>query len=325
MILGNVIAELRLGYRTQVATSSATGHVAVCSPQGHAIVLDSKLQEVAGFPLSGKPDYFALSPDATMLAVVLKDSLQVYAKDQSVMIVPGQFACCAFNADASVLCTSRQDGESVFAEYRDPHSLRGLAAATVDDPFGDSDTMVFHHPDPSLFCLWIAAGQDGQILVTLRQRGDVLEATRLTDLVETTPPTFAASGRTFLVAQPDRVIHYSFPAGEKLAEFNWEDEEDSLAEHLHFAGENRAIINTTEGRMLMLDVPGLTLLDEFAVAGHEPRPIRDCYPSLSSEEGIGTDLQSFQPCGKNSFVSTHSVAGQTPSTSTDLLVVWKPS
>jgi hypothetical protein len=139
-------------------------------------------------------------------------------------------------------------------------------------------------------------------------RGGKLTTARLTGLKDMTPPAFSPTGDSFLVVDDvdGKLRHYSFPDGRSLSELSWKDEEDPLAEQLHFVDRTTALVCSNNKRLHLVDVPSLQIVDELAVEGHPSRPLKDLYsPALKDDAGWGTDLFVFEPCRAGTFVSIH--------------------
>ena len=77
---------------------------------------------------------------------------------------------------------------------------------------------------------------------------------------------------------------------------SWDDD-NPLAESLAYLNEHQALVGTGEGRIFLLDIDLMQVVDEVAIEGHEPRPVGHYYPGLAKETGLATDISLFDRFG----------------------------
>jgi hypothetical protein len=117
-----------------------------------------------------------------------------------------------------------------------------------------------------------------------------------------------SDGASFVaVVDAAEVRHYSYPGGRLLASIPWpdDDEQDQIGDGVFFIGSERAIVESNQGRMYVLDLRRGAITQEVAVAGHEPRLVPELYPTLSTETGLCTDLSFVISIGGGQFLSVH--------------------
>jgi hypothetical protein len=263
-------------------------------------------------PEAWKVESLAISPTGGRISVVVEDGrrlsllrtpdLQVLAR------LEGAFCSSAFSRDERVLWAVVRNGPAeAVLEARDGTSIQVIGSAPVADPFRDSYFHPVPHPiDPTRLVVWAAAGQDGQCAYRAAWADRTVRVERLAEMKECTLPAFSRSGdRLVMLCDEGELRHYTFPDGSLLGRMPWPfDEEDSeRGDYALFAGDRRALFPTNEHRMHLVDLERMQVIDEVAVAGHEPRPARELY--RLDEDGLCTDLEVIVSLGADAFLSSH--------------------
>ena len=171
-----------------------------------------------------------------------------------------------------------------------------ISKSVVHDPFGESSCS-FHTTNwPGRLALWLAAGQDGQIVYWLHASPDGFTWDQEVVLQNTTPPAFCADGSTFLVCDEcGGIAQYDYATGRKLGPtVRSPDEDGRFAESHCYLDSDRAIAATNEGRVFLIDTRRMAIVDEVVVEGHEPRPIHEYYPTLKDSDELATDISWFK-------------------------------
>jgi WD40 repeat protein len=327
LLLADVIAETRLSHRAYYfAVGQRTPLMIAARQDGVATIVPANA-EPRECRFEGGLQGLAVSPDGKRVMLVHDGSLSVQdvATGEVIARVDGSFGAAAYSANGLVACTARVPEEGVVrAEIRDAATMRVLGAVDVEDPFGDSGLSLTAHPFRPEFCLWIAAGQDGQSLAAISWDGVKVTERPVTDLSQVTPPAFSPDGATVLVtSDPDELLRFTWPGGELISSFEWPDEDDCPAEYMAFVDQETAIVLSCDNRLYLVDVSGGAVQAEIAVPAHLPRPTNELYPVLADETKLVSDLGSFHALGGGEFVSVHRQSPAAHDEWRDTLIHWK--
>jgi len=183
---------------------------------------------------------------------------------------------------------------------------------------------LFGYPSEDRIALWVAGGQDGQCLYWCHYDGSKLVVERFPDLTDTAPPSFDRSGKRFLVVSGGSVRLYKYPNGPELGRIAWLLEDDPPAETVSFLGDRHAVVHSGNGRLFLIDLRQMQIVEEISICGHEPRPVRELYLNLQDDLDLCSDLSTFMPLQSGGFLSIHQ---ELPSKSIadwrDQLLTWK--
>ncbi|MEG3932917.1 MULTISPECIES: hypothetical protein [unclassified Microcoleus] len=229
------------------------------------------------------------------------------------------FQDCWFDADGvRFWCMKLIEGGEVEIQIRDTNSWQIQRQLLLEDPFCWSSFSFHPHPENQILALWAAAGQDGQQIYWLYDDGTEIHAVEVPCPDDTGPPEFHPAGGEFVVVHDcDRQIsRFSFPECNLLGicECPCPDSDDRFS-YSTYLSDDRLLINTGNGRMYLIDIEKMEMLDELILSGHEPRPSQELYPNLKDvEEGLCSDLDRFYRFDSDSILSVHS---QLPSQEAD--------
>ena len=135
----------------------------------------------------------------------------------------------------------------------------------MPDPFGGSSGSFFPTPDRNTVALWIAAGQDGQIINWLNKL-DGVSSVEESQLIETTPPEFSVSGKEFLVVAPFSIRRYGFPDVIEAGRCSGTSlEDDGFSSSLAWIDDQSALVATHECRLFRIELQSMTLADEVKI------------------------------------------------------------
>ena len=331
MITVRPSAELALDHRAYHRLAvAASGHVLAASEKGHCSLVGPDFSLSKSFHLSEPPTSIALAPAGDRMAVTTPNGtriLDVFTQN-TVTTFSGPFECVAFSLDGGILWSLRRlNDDLVSAEVRDCQTWSLVTQAELHDPFGESSFYIDFHPRGEYVSIWAAAGQDGQAIFFARANRTSVEITRLADVNQTTPPNFYRDGSSFLILGDcnNELRHYSFPDCAVLGAVRC-PEDDFVGDDAQFVGDHQALMQASESRLYLVDLRTYSIVDEVAIAGHEPRPIPQLYPTLKDDTGIGSDLCFFQQLRQGTFISVHhrllqSAYGEWK----DLLLTWDGS
>lgn len=209
------------------------------------------------------------------------------------------FDGCLFTDDGQFLwCSAPLSGREIEIQLRETKGWSIVAKTIIQEPFRKSSTS-FHRANGEVTTLWAASGQEGQQVFWMTHGTDWCRATAEPCLRDTVPPAFSPGGREFLVVDDGRCLcRYEYPPRTPIGSCETPDgEDDPFAEWIHYLDDHRAIAKTFNSRILLADVPNMRILDEIALAGHEPRPIEHYYPTLRGDQQLCTDISYFVCCG----------------------------
>ena len=229
-----------------------------------------------------------------------------------------------FLTDSFLWTVTRLDNETSAIEVREVNQWITIARAEVDDPFGDSAFTFFLHPETDHVVLWGAAGQDGQCLYWVHYSGQSISVERFPGLDDTTPPAFDLEGRLFLVVCGWNLRLYEYPSGPELGRLTWPYEDDAPAGYVSFVGQDFALVLSDEGRLFLIHVRTMSIVDEIAIEGHGPKSVAELYPTLRHERGLCSDMSSFLALPNGEFLSVHrELPAKIDSSTPDKMLFWR--
>ena len=302
-------ASTDLGHRAfHLAASSHGECVVALAPDGHGSVVDRGVRRA--FSVPEKPNQIALDPLGRLLTVASDRGLLLLDTSNGAVIAreAGAFQGCHFSGTDTLWAVRAPEKQRAVLELRESRSLRINLQQWVPDPFGHSSFMLFPNPGPLAVSVWVAAGQDGQCLFWASGEAGMVSVRPFADLTGVCPPDFAFDGASMVaVVDAAEVRHYSYPEGRLLATIPWpaDDGADQVPDAAFFIGPARAIVESSEGRIHIVDLRRAVVSEELVVAGHSPRPVPELYPTLANETGLGSDLAFVVPLGGGRFLSVH--------------------
>jgi hypothetical protein len=302
---------------------SSTGLLALCAKDGVCRVFDSGLvQDICGL-LPGIEE-LSFSPRGDVLCGVASVGIELVSAETGVTLrsLAGDFVSARYDArQATLWSISLTDDENrKLLEIRDANSFDVLATVLIDDPYGESHFGLYPHPTVAGMVVWIAAAQDGQQCLWAERTSDGILVRPLTAHSDTTPPAFHESGQEFLlITRDDRyrgiLERISFPECRVLGSFAWPntgDEADDplgLADNqigydVNYLSDHYALLQSENGRAVVVELATMRVVDELVIAGHEPIPTRQVYPTLN-RDGVTGDLEGVYPLGGGMCATVH--------------------
>jgi len=327
MISVSPITVTELDHRALFVAVADSGHVAALSKEGIGSLIAEDHLTMSRFELGFEVLGTTISPDGKRLTLLERTTMSLVALPDLVeeVCVDDIVESCMFSSSGAWLWSaSHDDSDTAVLEVRDRKTGDIIVRTEVPDPFGSSSLMLFRHPREDCVALWVAAGQDGQCLYWGNYDGSKLTAQRFPDLTDITPPSFDRSGRRFLVVSDDSVRLYEYPAGPELGRMVWPLENDPPAETVTFVGDEHAVVHSGNGRLFLISLRQMEVVEEIIIRGHEPRPVHEIYPNLPRDHDLCSDLSTFLPLPSGEFLSIHR---ELPSASIsdwrDQLITWK--
>lgn len=326
MIVATPHTTAALGHRALHVAAANSGHIVALSKDGLGSLIAPDHVTATRFQLGFQVAGTAISPDGKRLALLEDIGMSMVALPDLVeeVRVADIVEACLFSSSGSWLWSaSHANSNTAVLEIRDPTTGSVIVRTEVPDPFGSSSLMLFRYPTEDRVALWVAAGQDGQCLYWGNYDGSKLTTQRFLDLTDTTPPSFDRSGDRFLVVSGGGVRLYAYPGGPELGRVVWPLDDDPPAETISFVDNEHAMVHSGNGRLFLIDLRQMQVMEEISIRGHEPRPVHELYPNLQRDQELCSDLSTFLPLASGEFLSIHR---ELPSASIvdwrDQLITW---
>lgn len=264
-----LLRDVHLSHEARFTACASSGAVAALSLEGVGSLISADFQTVKDFTASARPRAAALSPAGTELAIVAPDGIRFLstATFEIVHRLNDAFMSCLYGRENLVWTCSRFTARAVVLKAWEPGSWTPIAQAKVADPYGDSEVSLFAHPDKNSVVLWAAAGQDGQCLLWATLTGSAITVTRFRPLNDTCPPSFSPNGEEFLVTSACTLRRYTYPKGPLkgcLKAGRRGDEDDAIGYSVSYIDAVHAVVTTMGGRLLLVNLAGMSVMDEVA-------------------------------------------------------------
>lgn len=263
------------------------------------VVVDRDLQVCATHPLAVADA--ALSDDGGWLVIADATGLRaVDATGTTRWHADGAGLACLLH-DEVVWTAQRLDRDHVELALRGRLDGEVRRSVRLVDRFHDATVWLLAGPRPGTVVVWFAAGQDGQACVLVSDAGAALVATAVPP-DHACPPAFAPSGDAYLAVCGGRLELRAWPGGEVLDECRWggEGEDDVAAEvdgtelpgdHVDYLPGGYGVWSSQHGRLYVLDLAGLFVVDEVVIDGHPLVPAHVRYPTLVGDDAPCSDFQ----------------------------------
>ena len=218
----------------------------------------------------------------------------------------GTFLACRHTADGRGLWAAMLDGAKVWVTLRAPDTGAIHLAVAIDDPFGGSAAELSLHADARAVVVWLAAGQDGQAAFFVREDGAGAITTEIAPR-DRSSPVFVTAGDSYLSVGDDLLEYRIWPSGEILDELEWAGEDDDPDDHggraaVYLPG-GFATWPSAYGRLHVVDLTAMVVVDELVLAGHPLQPLETLHPLLAGERTPATDFEYAEP-GPDGLVLT---------------------
>lgn len=304
------ITEVKLSHRAWPVAVAESGHIAALSKDGRGTLLAPDHTTPRSLKVPADASDAALSATGDVLAVTARGKLvlistttlrPVYRLDDSIE------ACC-FLPSGALWTVARWDEDSAAVEVRQPDTWKVAARTELKDPFGNSSFMVRPHPDGAHVAILAAAGQDGQSLFWVHRDGSDVRVDRFPRIEDTRLPSFLPSGKQFLaICDGNELRRYKFPLGPLVGKMTWpfDDMENQIGDRVACVDSGRALLDSLEYGLYLVDLRKMVITDEVCLSGHEPRPAAEVYPKLRNGGRPCYDLSHFAPLPTGGFVSIH--------------------
>ena len=214
-------------------------------------------------------------------------------------VTPG-YADCRFDESGRYLwCVANLTEDQVEVQLRETDSWSVVSRVLVDDPFGDgSSAMLLPTMEPGTLSLSLTEAGSGTYVYWVTRHGVHIRCSPEPCCYCDSPPVFSPSGGEFLVIEFKGVQRFRYPVVQLVgvceSPFGGDD---PSPDWLCYLDDRRALVGSIDGRIALLDTPTMRVVNELTIEGHEPRPVAEYYPTLTSNGELCTDLSSFTRLG----------------------------
>jgi hypothetical protein len=223
-----------------------------------------------------KPILAVLEGESDKISIVTLDG-----KTLSAWVHPCCEDCCFDENGDFLLSVGHGSRHTVEIQSHETNRWSKVSSADVEDPFGESSCLFSPIGVAGGMSLWLAAGQNGQRVYWLSNDASGVRADLESTLKNTGPSWFSPRGDEFLIiTEMHAVQRYQYPQVRLLGEWpGLDDELDMLGMYLCYLDQSSALVNTDQGRLLVLDLNtmGVTEAIAFSTASGEEkgREMRD--------------------------------------------------
>jgi hypothetical protein len=291
------VATATLDARAYFARSW-TGGWSIATESKDVLVLDVNLDVLARIDVGTKPEDIAMTSTGTVLVVASSQTLSAVETrgGRPTWTARGNFIGCRTLDSRSIWAAEGRDDE-IELSLRDVATGEVIRTSRVADPFRGSAAMFFAHPDDRSTVVWVAAGQDGQTAYLVSNTEARIEATELAPR-DRLPPIFLADSGSYLSAGDELLEQYRWPDGQRLGAARWPNANESDDQDLDAAGSDVQIIpggyatwSSSNGRIYIVDLAEMRIVDELTIAGHPVRTVEQLYPTLRGDQTPCTDFE----------------------------------
>ncbi len=302
------LAELKLAHLAYFL--EATPHaktIAAASHKGDVSVLNENLMTLysynIGFPIAN----LTISPDGQILAATSKNGQLIVFQIDGKVIFEEKIGKnesevdygCLFSIDGTKLWGIAENTEGqILIQYRETESWQVLKQALLPNVDLYSYLSLISHPKSEIICVCEAAGQDGAWIYWVWDDAEI-RVQEIAELEEAAPPEFHPEGKEFLAYyyNTGHLFRYSFPDCYWMGAATLDiGEDDFISFHQCYLSNDRAIVKSENGRLFIITLDNMDIIDEIILQGYEP---------CREKDYIYTDLSVFKSVGENRILSKH--------------------
>lgn len=308
------LIELQLPHIATYLAAPDGKIIVEATSQGQISVMNENLNYLYSYNLAYLITALTISPDGKMLAI--KDDkarLIVFQIDGKVIFeeashnqrYKGKYGCI-FSADGKLWDVIVDAGGEVLIQYRETQHWEVLKYAFLPTDDQERYFTLTAHPQNQVINIWEAAGQEGTWNHWVWDDDIEMRVVEIEQLEDAIIPEFHPSGKEFLILNDSesRLCRYSFPDCNLMESITLEfleQESDYLSYNTCYLSNDKAIVQSKNGRLFMVALNSMEVIDEIIIQGHEPREF-----NLQDEENyIASDLSWFKNLGENKIISTH--------------------
>lgn len=304
--------DVQLEHGAYFLAVAGSGHIAAIDANGQGSLLDPSTAACSRFQLCDQSMGLALSTQGELIAACNEKELRVIrATGEQVGRASGSTQGVAFSRGDSLLWSGLvASTTSVRVVVRDVPTFRVVSEVEVPDPFGHSVWMLLNRPADDSVVLCGVWPHGGRVLFHLSLDGAVVRVAQVPGFDGLMPPAFDATGGRFLDAGNDRVRQREFPGGAVLGEMRWRPDTDWVGDFTCYATPDHAVMASGQGRLHLLRLRDMQLIDELVVRGHEPRLASTLFEQPTKPDGLCGDAHWMQSHPAGGLVSAHHELGR---------------
>jgi hypothetical protein len=257
--------------------------------------LSGVLGSLEGAPDKLSPWQVSFHPKEPRYAVVTDDGL-VSADLESGWrwIHKGEFSSGTVlhaRAGDRLWAAERIDADTINASLIDEASGHTVASLRLDDRLGDTGLRLTDTPGEHVV-LELTGGQDGVEVWQISYDGMAVQAREVFPDASFVTPAWHPHGHRLLALENDDnlIAEFSYPDLAQLAKqspdaIDYDDEASLPGYALIYLADGVAITQGADYRFHLFDPAAMARIDEIVMAGWEPLPTPEVYPTLTDETG----------------------------------------
>jgi hypothetical protein len=276
---------------------------------GQIAVLDADYNFMSSFNVGFPTGYScSVNPMENCFSVINKEQFLCVMdfEGREKYRAPGNYACAVYNGDELWAFEHASHKKLIWRIFDRDFKL--AAALEVEDPMYDSHVHLIKIPNSTDMVMELAAGQDGSGIYILSKNGKTLSVKEMFPHECLSRPDFNRNATRFLTLEfyEGILYHYTYPALQKLGEFNYHKQAEQEGIEISDYGEsmyideNKAVIQY-EHRFFSFDLSNMTVSEEILIKDHEPKPTNYFYPRLAEDKSLMTDIRYMKAAGGKVF------------------------
>lgn len=307
------LAQLKLpnaAHFVRIRVTPDGKRIVAASCQGEISVIDENLRVILKYDTDFSIEDLSIHPSGEILAIKDKSSRLVVTQIDGKLLFesininyPHEYAWdCVFSADGTKLWEIGANAdEQIQIQYREIENWQVLQQAIMPNCSSCSYFTLTSHPESQVISVWEGTGQcESSIYFVWDEDCEirVLEAPHLDDPAT---PEFHPQGKEFLVKSDcnSQLHHYSFPYLHLMGSTDFEIEEDFFSYDYCYLSDNRAIAKSEEGRLFIIALDSMKIIDEVIIVGHELYAV-----DIQHDNYLSGDVSRLKPAGER-IISVH--------------------
>lgn len=299
---------INLSHKVYNFRNRSDKYYAACSEKGIVTLLNEEFNVIKVFDCSetikkekGRIKFFELHPCTDVFCIGSEDEYRIY--DYS-----GKPLCAIQERiEAIYLCEDHKVIWFVKEISREQKEICLIIdnlktdSLIIEDEMMQSAVEFTTLPEKEKVCMTLIAGQDGMATYFLTHHNGKIIIEYIKELEENTLLDFSDNETEFLSVDPyelDKLSIYNYPELELDRQYQLpekkEDEDRPYFGYSNFFIKDEFVITEIgENLFYILDTEKMKIAARFIVAGHEPKPVVEYWPSLKDDRGETTDLSCF--------------------------------
>jgi len=249
------------------------------------------LRFVSGFNVKHAITDAAISPTGGLMALVTESRILLTSVDGRLQ-GDWEWTSGPHNAGG---CVFSQDGNALFVAGKAGLWVIDTKTAQVvtSDPLAfvkESGFLLRLHPEGEIVGLWATGGPTETELFWSRLHQGHLVIYETPSVKDTGPPVFHPVGAEFLSFKNDGALaRWQFPNSQESAQLDPQhvfpadtsgDPSDGFSEYVYYVSDYRAVVNTQNGLLYLVDLDSRKLIQQLILERYEPRTVRSTRPTV---------------------------------------------